>query len=53
MITTTQTPPADPAATLPTKPAGRPDLADRRLLIWVAALVLAILAYLAACPSSK
>tara|TARA_R110002072_G_scaffold46751_2_gene129547 strand:+ start:339 stop:1172 length:834 start_codon:yes stop_codon:yes gene_type:complete len=50
MITTTQTPPADPAATLPTKPAGRPDLADRRLLIWVAALVLAILAYLAAKP---
>ncbi|MCF3629942.1 hypothetical protein RJ527_01685 [Thalassospiraceae bacterium LMO-SO8] len=50
MTTTTQTPVTKPDGTVPVNSAGRPDLTDRRLLIWVVALVLAILAYLAAKP---
>ena len=50
MTTTAQTPVTKPDGTVPVNSAGRPDLADRRLLIWVAALALAILGYLAAKP---
>lgn len=50
MTTTAQTPVTKPDGTAPINSAGRPDLANRRLLIWVAALTLAILGYLAAKP---
>ncbi len=50
MTTNTQTPSADPAASVPVNPARRPDLANRRLLIWVAALVLTVLGYIAIKP---
>ena len=50
MTTTTQTPLAKPDGAAPARSAGRPDLANRRLLIWVAALVVAILGYIVIKP---
>lgn len=50
MTTTAQTPVTKPDGTAPVNSAGRPDLANRRLLIWVAALVLAILGYIVIKP---
>lgn len=50
MTTNTQDLQTSPAATAPAKSSKRPDLANRRLLIWVAGLVLAIAGYLIAKP---
>lgn len=50
MTTNTQDLRTSPAGTAPVKTPKRPDLANRRLLIWVAGLVLAIIGYLIAKP---
>lgn len=50
MTTNTQDLHTSPAGTAPVKTPKRPDLANRRLLIWVAGLVLAIIGYLIAKP---